>query len=67
MSVMNALWKKLGVGTVRSPGARSEDHLGVEREQERRHVRRGIGVGDRATDRAPIADLDVADAATRRP
>ena len=44
-------------------GARHD--LGVEGQQDRRHVRGGVGVGDRAADRAPVADLDVADVRER--
>ena len=36
--------------------------LGIEREHDGRHVRGRVGVGDRAAERAPVADLDVADA-----
>ena len=34
----------------------------VEGQQERRQVGRRVGVADRPTDRAPVADLDIADA-----
>ncbi len=46
----------------RAGAARAGDlELGVERERDRRQLRRGVGVGDRATDRAPVADLEVTD------
>ncbi len=41
---------------------RAQDDRVVERERQGRQVRGRIGVGDRAADRAPVADLDVADA-----
>ena len=48
-------------GRVRVPLGAGDLELGVERERDRRQLRRRIGVRDRAADRAPVADLEVPD------
>ena len=48
---------------MRASRRRRELDLGVERDRDRRILGRGVGVGDRAADRAAVADLEVADEA----
>ena len=52
MPVWNAPWKKPSAATDALAALRADDDRAVEREHERRQVRRGVGVGDRAADRA---------------
>ena len=47
------------------PAGAARDQRGVQREQHRGQVRGGVGVRQRAADRAPVPDLRVADLAGR--
>ena len=53
--------KNSAAGTRRMPAGPGDLELGVERERHRGQLGRGVGVGDRAADGAPVADLEVAD------
>ena len=59
--VSNGPVKNSVAGIVRSPSGPARDELGVEREENRAEVARGVGVRDRAADRAAMAHLGVAD------
>ena len=52
---------------MRSPLGPASDERGVEREQHRGEVGRGVAVRDRAAERAAVAHLVVADLAPRPP
>ena len=62
---MNAPVKKPSSGVDLLAALRPSDDLRVEGEQDGRQVRRRVAVGDRAADRAAVADLDVADVRQR--
>ena len=61
MAVSNVSRKKSRAAIVALPGLAAADDRGVGGDEDRRPVRGRIGVRDRATDRAPVADLRVAD------
>ncbi len=58
---MNGPVKNSAAGIVRSPSGPAGDELRVEREHHGAEVGSRIGVGDRAADRAAVANLRVAD------
>ena len=47
------------------PARAADDDVRPGRDEDRRPIRRGVGVGARSADRPPVADLRVADAARR--
>ena len=65
MAVWNVSMKKSVAATTRSPVALRQDDGRARGEEHRRPVGRRVGVGARAADRAPVADLRIADPAGR--
>ena len=63
IAVVKVSRKKSRAAIVALAGLAAADDRRVRREQHRRPVGGRVGVGDRAADRAPVADLRVADAA----
>ena len=61
MAVWNVSRKKSRAAIVALAGLAAADDRGVARDEDRRPVRGRVGVGDGAADRAPVADLRVAD------
>ncbi len=61
MAVWNVSRKKSRAAIVRSPVWLRQTIVALSAMQDRRPVRRRVGVGDGAADRAPVADLRVAD------
>ena len=58
---MNGPVKKADAGIVRSPSGPARDEVRVEREDDRPEVSGRVAVDHRAADRAPVANLGVAD------
>ena len=59
--VVHVPTKNSDAGTRRVPLVPADLELGVERQRDRRQLRRGVGVGDRPADGAAVADLEVTD------
>ena len=63
IAVWNVSMKKSRAAMTRSPLVLATDDRAFDGEERRRPVRGWVGMGARATDRAPVADLRIADAA----
>ena len=57
--------EEVGGGHLASASWRGRLHDGIERQRDRRLLGGGVGVGERSTDRSPVADLEVPDLACR--
>ena len=65
MAVVNVSRKKSRALMIALAAAAPTDDRGVDGDEDGRPVRRRVGVGDGAADRAPVADLRVADEGRR--